>query len=326
MAASRRTSLSRLINRLLELPLCEGPRAVEGHNQILVEILGETVDADAFAILQIHPGKRDARILGGSGLRTPIDKWQMPLETPCLAEQTANFPDVSALAVEGSFNDDPFLNREGVCSLLLKPAAVGEMYLVTTAFRRESRSFTPGEVERFAAVSGVINLLGCYCHSEKEPDASKSTDRLTGLGLFSDFHETMVKEISRARRGGGTVTMGIMSVMPQGSVSTDDALLDVTRTFQGQLRNFDTLDRYGSMELAFILPDLRSAEGVRVVDRVMGEIVASLGGVGNAPDIYVGLSCYPEDGATVERLIEMAEAAMNQAREESRPGVYRWEE
>jgi diguanylate cyclase (GGDEF)-like protein len=322
MAASRRTSISRLINRLMAQLPCEGGAAMEGH----FKILGETVDADAFAILQIHPGKGDARILGGSGLRTPIDKWQMQLETPYLAEQSANFSDVPALAVEGSFADDPFLGGEGVRSLLFKPVVVGEMCLATIALRRDKRTFKKNEIERFAAVSGVINMLGLFSHFLEEHDALRSTDKLTGLGLFSEFHETMVKELSRARRGGGTVTMGILSVVPQGSVSTDNALLDVTRTFQGQLRNFDTLVRYGSMELAFILPDLRSAEGLRVVDRVMREIVSSLGGEGKAPNIYVGLSCYPEDSATVERLIEMAEAAMNQAHEESRPGVYRWEE
>ena len=154
----------------------------------------------------------------------------------------------------------------------------------------------------------------------------RKMDKLTGLGLFSDFHDTMVKELSRARRSEGPVTMGIMSVVPKGTVSMDNSLLEVTRTFQSRLRNFDTLARYGSMELAFILPGLKSAEGVRVVDRVVGEIFSSLGGEGFAPDLYLGLSFYPEDSATVERLIEMAEAAMNKARDESRPGVYRWTE
>lgn len=322
MAASRRTSLSRLINRILDLPLCEDGRTMEDR----LKILAETVNADAFAMLQIHPGKGDARILGGSGLQTPVDKWQMQIETPFLAEQTANFPDVPALAVVDSFADDPFLDGEGVRSLLFKPAVVGEVCLATIALRRKKRPFTVSEIERFATVSGVINMSELLCHLPGEQDTLRGTDKLTGLGLFTDLHETMVKELSRARRGGGTVTMGILSVVPRGSVSADDALLDVTRTFLDQLRNFDTLVRYSSMELAFILPDLRSAEGVRVVDRVMGEIVSSLGGEGSAPDIYVGLSCYPEDGATVERLIEMAEAAMNQAHEESRPGVYRWEE
>ena len=294
--------------------------------EALVNVLGETVEADAFAILKLHPGRGDARILSGSGLRTAVDKRPGQVKTPQLAERAANFPHMPALVVKGPFADDPFLKKEGVRYLLFKAVSVGKICLVTAALRRENRSFTPREVEKFAAVSGVISLMGRSSSSEEEPDSSGSTDKLTGLGLFSEFHETMVKELSRARRGGGTVAMGIMSVVPKEPVSNDEALLDVTRTFQSHLRNFDTLARYSSMMLAFILPELRSAEGVRVVDRVMGEIVSSLDGEGTAPEIYVGLSCYPEDGATVERLIEMAEAAMNQALEESRPGVYRWVE
>ena len=81
-------------------------------------ILGETVEADAFAMLQIQPGKGDARILGGSGLRTPMDKWQMQLESPLLTEQINNFPDVHFLALEGPFTGDPFLGREAARSLL----------------------------------------------------------------------------------------------------------------------------------------------------------------------------------------------------------------
>ena len=326
MTASRRTSFPKLINRLLELPPREDGRTMEDHYETLVNVLEETVEADAFVILQLHPGKGEARILSGSGLRTTLDKRPEQLKTPQLTELTANFPHVPVLVVKGPFADDPFLNKEGVRYLLFKAVSVGKVCLVTAALRRENRSFTPREVEKFAAVSGVINLVGCSSSSEEEPDSSGSTDKLTGLGLFSEFHETMVKELSRARRGGGTVTMGIMSVVPKAPVLIDEALLDVTRTFQNHLRNFDTLVRYSSMMLAFILPELRSADGVRVVDRVTREIVSSLGGEGTASEIYVGLSCYPEDGATVERLIEMAEAAMNQALEGSRPGVYRWTE
>jgi len=326
MTDSPKTSLSRLINRLLELPPGEDGWATEGHCRARLKILEETVQADAFAILLFPSGGRVARILCGSGLLTAVNKQPELLDTPLLTRQAANFPDVPALVVEGSFTDDPFLEAEGVRSLLLKSTPVGDMFLVTTAFRRKNNSFTPREVERFGAVSGVINLLGRAFPSREETDASGNRDKLTGLGLFSEFHENMVKELSRARRGGGTVTMGIISVVPVGTVAKDKALLDVTRTFQDHLRNFDTLVRYSSMMLAFILPDLRSAEGVGVVDRVMGEIITSLGGEGKAPAIYVGLSCYPEDGATVERLIEMAEAAMNRALDESRPGVYRWEE
>jgi diguanylate cyclase (GGDEF)-like protein len=120
--------------------------------------------------------------------------------------------------------------------------------------------------------------------------------------------------------------MGIMSIDAAYSQKEKDAVLNIASAFGKQLRNFDTLDRYGSCELAFILPELKSSESVRVLERVVRETVSSLGTQGDVPDIYIGLSCYPEDAATVERLIEMAEAAMNRAVEASTSGVFRWTE
>lgn len=326
MSTSRRTSLSKILNRLLVVPYCVTGMGVADHLEDHLKILEEMVDADAYTILQVHRGQGTARILAQAGLRTPSGEGGIDLEIPRLAQQIAEFPDVPALALKGPFPSDPFLSQEDARSLLLRPMTAGEKCLVTVAFRRKPMAFTPTEIERFAAVSGVVNIANLLCLFLEEDDVLKGTDKLTGLGLFSDFHENMIKELSRARRGGGTVTMGIMSVVPSEPIKTEEILLNVTRSFKGQLRNFDTLDRYGPMEIAFILPDLRSAEGTRVVARFVGEIVSSLGGKGTAPDLYVGISCYPEDGATVERLIEMAEAAQSQALEEFRPGVYRWEE
>lgn len=326
MSTSRRTSLSKSLNRLLGVPCCVTGSGVADRLADHLKVLEETVDADAYTILQVNRGQRTARVLAQAGLRTPSGEGEIDLEIPRIAQQIAEFPDVPALALKGPFPSDPFLSHEATRSLLLRPMTAGEKCLVTVALRRKPKAFTPTEIERFAAVSGVVNMANLLCQFFEEDAVLMGTDKLTGLGLFSDFHENMIKELSRARRGGGTVTMGIMSIVPSESVTTEEILLNVTRSFKGQLRNFDTLDRYGPMQIAFILPDLRSSEGERVVGRFVGEIVSSLGGKGTAPDIYVGISCYPEDGATVERLIEMAEAALSQALEESRPGVYRWTE
>lgn len=322
MTTARGISITRLVNRLLDLPLSDRGLAGEDHFQVL----GEAVDADAFALIQIRPAGESARLLSGMGLRTSVPLGGAALKAPMLVDRTINLPDTHAVAAQGPFKEDPFLTAEGARSLLMKKFAFGETYLVIAALKKKEGAFKRGEVEKFNALCGVINLLGCRGHDRKQQDQPKSVDNLTGLGLFAQFHDTLVKELSRARRGGGTVTAGIMSVLAVDPVFKDDALLDVTRTFEGQLRNFDTLVRYGSTELAFVLPDLRSEEGMRVMDRVLGEVVSSLGGEGKAPEIYIGLSCYPQDGATAERLIEMAEAAVNRAVEESRPGVYRWEE
>lgn len=320
MAAPAGEPLSKLINRLLGLPPGEG--LLQAYSNVLLE----AVKADASAILQVNPRSGTARILGGTGLHTPVEKWHEQIETPFFAEQITGFPEIPALALEGPYEEDPFLEREGVSSLLLKPANSGEEVLVTVLLRRQGGACTADEVERFAAVSGVVGTLMHMQHSFKERGPPGGIDVQTGLGLFSDFHQNMVKELSRARRNSGSVTMGIMSIEIADPHLKKDAVVAIAPVFQKQLRDFDTLDRYGSSELAFILPDLRSAESVRVLERVISETVSSLGVEVYVSDIYIGLSCYPEDGATVERLIEMAEAAMNKAVEGSTPGVFRWTE
>jgi len=322
MTVTRRISITRLINRLHELPLDEVRTGMEGQ----LEILAQTVDAEAFAVLRVDRENGNARILGGHALHTPADQWSRALDTPRLTHFLAGGLKAPALAVEGPFADDPFLVAEKVASMLVKPSHAGELCLVTAALSQSRKLFTGSEIERFGAVAGLINLMVMCCHLPGEQKALAGSDEAIGLGGYSEFYKNMIKEISRARRNGANVTMAIMSVVPPGNASSDDILAHVARSFQDQLRDFDTLVRYGSMQLAFILPDLKSAEGVRVVDRVRRELITSLGGGADTPGIYIGLSCYPQDGVTVERLIEMAEAAMNRAVEDSSPGVYRWGE
>jgi hypothetical protein len=322
MTTFLRTPIARFINRLLDLPPFEDTGALEGH----LKILDEAIDADAFVVLGVDPGREEGRILAGIGLRTTGAGWQKALETSLITELASRSIDSTVSCSTGPFDDDPFLKTEKARSLLVKGDDKGGVFLITVALRRDNGPFTRSESEKFAALAGVINLQ-CRCRfSGNDQEMAQNKNKLTSLGVFSDFHQALAVELSRARRGGGAVTMGIMSIAPQDPALSDNVLLDVTRSLHSQLRDFDTLTRYGLQELAFILPQLKGLEGVRVVDRVKKEIVSSLGGENKAPEFYIGLSCYPEDGATVERLIEMAEAAMNMARDESHPGVYRWEE
>ena len=91
-----------------------------------------------------------------------------------------------------------------------------------------------------------------------------------------------------------------------------------------QLRNFDTVIRYSSAEFALILPDIGGGNAEKVMSRVVDVVRSSNGR--EAVSLYAGLSCYPEDGSTAERLIETAEAALNKAVEERSMKVTRWKE
>ncbi len=96
--------------------------------------------------------------------------------------------------------------------------------------------------------------------------------------------------------------------------------------FRKQLRKFDSLARYSAAEFAFLLPDIAGEDGRAASARFLEELSPVLEKEGLEATLCIGVSFYPEDGSTAERLTEMAEAALNRGREEGRNGVYRWEE
>ena len=323
MTSARKPDLAALINELTTLRPCGKREVVAG----FMDILNQAVSADAFAFLRVDAARDSAEILGGRGLLTPEDRWSQYLEAPHIAKQAANFPDMPAIAAVGSFACDPLLAEEQARSLALSRVSVGEKYLMTMAIRREGTPFSEQELQTFAAVAGVINLVGRCGHLEQECESRQEKDSLTGLGRFSAYHEGLGKELSRARRGAGCVTIGVLSMENADDASpSDDEIVAVAEVFGEQLRNFDTLTRYSSTEFAFILPDLKVAEGVKVMERVQGEIEAALAPFPETFWTCIGLAGYPDDAASLERLIEMAEAAANEAKEAGGSAVRRWKE
>jgi diguanylate cyclase (GGDEF)-like protein len=323
MTSLKQPDLATLITRLITLRPCGKVEVVAG----FLDILDQAVSADAFTLLRVDAGNGSVQILGGRGLLTPEDRWSQHLEAPQVAKQAANFPDMPAIATVGSFACDPLLAEEQARSLAMSSAGIGEKYLMTLAIRREEKPFSDQEIQWFAAVAGVINLVECCRHLEQDRENRQERDTLTGLGLFSAFHEGLVKELSRARRGTGSVTIGILSMENAENVTPpDDEIVVVAEVLKEQLRNFDTLTRYSSTEFSVILPDLEVVEGVKVMERVQGEIEVALVPFTEPPWTCIGLAGYPDDAASMERLIEMAEAAANGAREAGGSTVRRWKE
>lgn len=329
MTSTTNQDLAALINHLIALSSCG--KGSEGISEFL-DILAATIPCDALALLKVDSGKGLVEILGGRGLLTPEDRWTSWLEAPHIAKQAANFPDMPAIAAVGSFVCDPLLSEEKAKSLAMSRVGVGDMYLMTLAIRREGLAFSDEEIQIFSALGGVINLMGRCCHLEQESQSKYDKDNLTGLGRFSAFHEALGKELSRARRGSGAVTIGILSLKRsddeiQGKAPVpDDQLVAVAALVGDQLRNFDTLTRYSSNEFAFILPDLKVAEGIKVMERVQGEIESAIPPEKGQLLTCIGLAGYPDDASNLERLIEMVEAAANMAGEEGSSAVIRWQE
>lgn len=326
MSIPRSQTLNSLIKHLIT-----GPMPVVDDVMVdLLDGLDSVIQADACAILRLHPGSGTARLLAGKNLRSPRGAGTVSIEVPRITALLSGCGSGQARTDNGPFHDDPFLDGEGAGSLLLACMDFGMERLVTVALRHREEKFSAPEKERFLIISGVINLMIGCSYDVHEHAQHRDLDPLTGLGLYPAFHDTLDKEISRSRRRSGKITVGILKVVGKGDLKEieaapeDSTILLVADTLVKQLRNFDTVIRYSGAEFALILPDIGGEDAEKVMDRVVDAVRSSNGK--KAVRLYAGLSCYPEDGSTAERLIETAEAALNKAVEELSMDVMRWRE
>ena len=319
MPASHSPSLASLILRLTEPGAGTHGKPVEE----FLRTLDEAVSAHGVALLRLREGSGEGWILAGSGLRTPGERWASPQRIPRLVEAAASRCPGKPFVVEtGPFPEDPFLQEEGALSLILAGTSRGDGDLVAMALRRSPEPFTEAEAMPFAAVAGVLGLLESSCHVLERG----SRDPLTGLHLYAAFQEALDRELSRARRSGGKVTLGILSLAPTDPGKGGRLAVVAAEVFRKQLRKFDSLARYSAAEFAFLLPDIAGEDGRAASTRFLEELSPVLEKEELEATLCIGISFYPEDGSTAERLTEMAEAALNRGREAGRTGVYRWEE
>lgn len=319
MAGRRGKALAGVVNRLLACS-AGGIGGVRGE---FLAILDETVRADGFALLRIHGEEGRVDLLAGAGLMLAEPSDVSDLDAPHILKQGRGFPDQPAVSLLGSFNCDPFLDREGTRALLMARGGGRDSYLAFIALRRDSVPFTAADVKRFGAVAGVVDLLERVAALEEILSNHKDRDLVTGLLNFTGFRQALSREIARARRSESSLAVCILSLDPGEDTLGDAGLLTVAGTLTEQLRSFDIVARYGPGSFALVLPELLMEDALKVSERLLGSMRQGIEGFGLG--LYMGLSCYPADASAADRLIEIAEAAMSQAREAGTPGVFKWE-
>lgn len=99
----------------------------------------------------------------------------------------------------------------------------------------------------------------------------------------------------------------------------DRVLVALARTIREQVRPTDPVGRWGGEEFAVLLPGVDLDGGRRVAERIRAAmerlvVVHPDGRDLPAPTVSIGLSAHPECDATLERLVESADAALYRAK------------
>lgn len=202
----------------------------------------------------------------------------------------------------------------------------------------------PGsEEERSRAVQALgqdmAQVARPFAHAVRAPDLYERavTDPLTGLYTKRHFVNRLTEATGASRRYGEPLSLILLDLDNFGLINsrygqaTGDRLLEALGALAREnTREVDGAYRYGSDEVAIILPDTdvdravvlaerlrRAVRGCRTVADAEGNVIAS---------VSVGVAEFDEDMRGIGTLIARAEEALHAAKTGGRDRVERWRE
>jgi diguanylate cyclase (GGDEF)-like protein len=141
------------------------------------------------------------------------------------------------------------------------------------------------------------------------------TDPLTGLANYRTLVTVLQNEMERSRRSGRPFAVvlfdldGLKSVNDRfGHLVGSRAIVRLANVLRAHCRSTDTGARYGGDEFALVLPEA----GIESAERVAQRVREKLASDPEIPQLTVsaGVSVYPHDGDSLEKLLGAADRAL----------------
>lgn len=201
--------------------------------------------------------------------------------------------------------------------------------VLNVADKSTGEGFTPIDahlLNYFASYAALaLKVASCHILTE-ELRALSITDPLTGLFNRRYLEERFTEEIRRSERYHLSCSLILFDIDDfklfndtEGHLAGDEVLKEVAKGAQRSARVHDVFCRFGGEEFAIIMPQTSKEEAYLVAERIRKN-VKSLPPmkVKKSPRAYVtislGVAAFPEDGRTVEELINNADTALYQAK------------
>ncbi|MEN8152846.1 MAG: diguanylate cyclase [Acidobacteriota bacterium] len=152
-------------------------------------------------------------------------------------------------------------------------------------------------------------------------------DELTKLYNFRSFKKVLSQQLKEHKEMGKELSLMMADIDDfknvndsYGHQSGDRVLKDISAIFRKSVRGCDFLARYGGEEFAVILPETDSKAALKVGERILKEISGfqfksrDEKYIGKLT-VTVGLSTFPVDGKSVDKLLETADKALYKGKE-----------
>ena len=169
----------------------------------------------------------------------------------------------------------------------------------------------------------------------KQLEVAATTDPKTGLLNAVAWRQVAQKEVARAARDRHTVAVMIIDMDrfkavndTYGHLVGDAVLISVAERLTTELRQYDSIGRFGGEEFVAILPEVDLVTARAISDRILTRIRELEVFSPAAPTVPVGgfsasigLALYPTNGADIESLMHVADSALYAAKSAGRDRV-----
>jgi diguanylate cyclase (GGDEF)-like protein len=272
----------------------------------ITENAGTAVGGKQFALLlEEEHGLRGASTAALPAKATAaIERWADATarlqETPLLVDDCGSVPELAGLAGHAG-------PLRSLCAAPLMYR--GQRLGVLVALAEQARIFLPRDVDlvQWYASQAAVALANARFYAMQEELASR--DHLTGLLNHREFHQTLERELERARRSDRPVSVAMLDLDDfkhvndeRGHARGDIVLAAVGEAIDGASRAGDLVFRVGGDEFAVLLPETDRVHAARVAQRTCETIAA----VGVGVTASFGIATWPDDGGSKE--VVLAEA------------------
>jgi diguanylate cyclase (GGDEF)-like protein len=169
----------------------------------------------------------------------------------------------------------------------------------------------------------------------KHLEVAAATDAKTGLLNAATWQQLAQRELSRAAREGQRAAVLILDMDrfkqindTHGHLVGDVVLKGVADCLTEEMRDYDTIGRFGGEEFVALLPGIDAETAMRIAGRICHRVsvlrvpmvedpAELLGGL----SVSIGVACFPRHGFDVERLLHAADAALYVAKHGGRNRV-----
>jgi diguanylate cyclase (GGDEF)-like protein len=246
----------------------------------------------------------------------------------------------------GRAGDGPGLRRvpsepdaASVIAVPLKQS--GRIVGVLNLYDKEgAREFTSHDLDTILAFSTQAGVAIDNVLLHQEAQRLSLTDPLTGLWNYRYLTIGLGHEIERATRFSRPLAALMLDLDRFKSINDkyghqvgDAVLIELAGRMRAEVREVDTVSRYGGEEFVIVLPETDAIGAARLAAR-LGTVIRStpfcldLGANGHAVDprtglnvtASIGVAVFPEHGMTPSRLLRSADDALYAAKDAGRDG------